>query len=462
MWRSATMAIIPQQTLFSWEIVDAASDCDRLKLVLDVLPDEPLMRSLEMKRDQGRDDYPVRAVWNSIIAGIVFQHPTIESLRRELMRNGELRQICGFNPCEGISAVPSSSAYTRFFRNLIASQQLLEDMFDELVTSLGVLLPDFGRLLAGDSKALVSAGKPTKRTRPDGRRDLDATHGKKEYHGRHKDGTPWKKVVAWFGYKVHLLVDATYELPIAWRVTQAHVSDTTEIRPLLHRTAQHHGEILARSEYLSLDKSYDSQRNNREILDTFGVKPLIDIRKGWKNGEITRAVPTMEFDRIVYDEQGTIFCVHPSHHDLRVTEVTPMVFEGFEADRGSHGVLKYRCPAAVYGLACPERDRCGRSSYGRVVRIPLELDRRHFVPLPRTTRKWSRLYATRTAVERVNSRLAGGYEFDHHCIRGLKKMTVRMGLALVIMLAIAVGSITRGVPAQMRQLVGRLPAIRAA
>ena len=46
------------------------------------------MQTLEAARGRGRDDYPVRAMWNSVLAGIVFQHPSIESLRRELSRNG--------------------------------------------------------------------------------------------------------------------------------------------------------------------------------------------------------------------------------------------------------------------------------------------------------------------------------------------------------------------------------------
>ncbi|GAW92753.1 IS4-like transposase, partial [Calderihabitans maritimus] len=48
------------------------------------------MRKLERKRGKGRNDYPIRAVWNSIIAGIIYQHPSIESLRRELLRNAQL------------------------------------------------------------------------------------------------------------------------------------------------------------------------------------------------------------------------------------------------------------------------------------------------------------------------------------------------------------------------------------
>lgn len=85
------MAIIPQKSLFSWEDVDNLGDLQRLKYVIDSLPDESLMRKLEKERGNGRDDYPVRATWNSLMAMIVFEHNGVESLRRELGRNGQLR-----------------------------------------------------------------------------------------------------------------------------------------------------------------------------------------------------------------------------------------------------------------------------------------------------------------------------------------------------------------------------------
>ena len=107
------MAII-RGSLFSWQEVFSESDLNRLNLVVNILTDEELMRHLEGLRDKGRNDYPIRAVWNSIIAGIVYEHRSVESLRRELKRNGELRDICGFDPILGEKAVPSSRAYNHF------------------------------------------------------------------------------------------------------------------------------------------------------------------------------------------------------------------------------------------------------------------------------------------------------------------------------------------------------------
>ena len=68
-------------------------------------------------------------------------------------------------------------------------------------------------------------------------------------------------------------------------------------------------------------------------------------------------------------------------------------------------------------------------------------------------RKWEREYKKRTAVERVNSRLDVSFGFEKHFIRGQKKMEVRVGLALCVMLAMAVGRIKEEHQELMRSLV---------
>ena len=109
------MAIIPQQTFLVWNEIEDLGDLERLRLVLEYMPDEKLVQYLEKMRKNGRDDYPVRAMWNSILAGIVYQHPTVESLRRELSRNGQLRFMCGFRS----GKIPGGYVYTRFLNKLL-------------------------------------------------------------------------------------------------------------------------------------------------------------------------------------------------------------------------------------------------------------------------------------------------------------------------------------------------------
>ena len=85
--------------LFSWENVELLPDLQRLKLVLDTLPSEAVIGALKARRGHGRNDFPVAAMFNALIAGIVFQHPSSSSLLRELHRGEKLAQLCGFNCC---------------------------------------------------------------------------------------------------------------------------------------------------------------------------------------------------------------------------------------------------------------------------------------------------------------------------------------------------------------------------
>lgn len=485
------MAILPQRQLFDWKQIEADSDINRLMLVLRSLPDEDLMRTLEKLRDKGRDDYPVRATWNALIAGIVYQHPNAATLLRELRRNAELRWACGFDPSLGAKAVPSDDAFGRFLATVVEQQPLVLGMFDMLVKQLGELLPDLGEKLAADSKAIQSAGKPQKKSseaeliecqptepskiptveprqrdpeqEPDRRRENDADWGVKSYHGKRADGTLWKKVVMWFGFKLHLLVDSTYEMPLAFKLTQASRSDSPELLPLVEQLKAKHPVISTHGQQLAADKGYDAAENKASLLDIYAMKPLIDHRQMWKDDpDKPRPLFPERADVFLYDEMGHVFCQCPTEQKGK-DEVRPMAFVGFEKDRLA---LKYQCPAAYADFKCIGRAQCeklaplGVGKNGRVVRVPLGLDRRIFTPIARHTHKWDKAYDCRTAVERVNSRIDRVLGFEQHTIRGLKKMETRVTLALAVMLAMAVGRIRANQAELMRSLTA--PVRRAA
>jgi len=436
------MAKLIAPYLFRWREVEAKSDLERLRLVLDHVPDEALMGKLEKHRKWGRDDYPIRPVWNSVLAGVVYQHQSIDSLRRELWRNGELRGVCGFDPHRGSGAVPPSWVYTRFLKLLLRFKAEIEGMFDHLVDELKRLLPDLGFSVAVDSKGVNSAGKPTKKAQRDGRRDTDADWGKKAYHGKREDGTLWEKVVTWFGYKIHLLVDTKYEMPIGYAVTRASASDTKHLLPLVEEVKKKHLEIYRDIDKAAADKGYDSEENCRRLYDEHGMKPVIDIRRMWRDKE-TKLLDPGCADNIVYDEVGTVYCICPKTGEQR-----SMSYGGFEKDRMA---LKYICPVKAYGLRCLGSDECEHAMKSE--RVSLEIDRRIFTPVSRSSYAWEREYKKRTAVERVNSRLDVSFGFEKHFIRGQKKMEVRVGLALCVMLSMAVGRIKEEHQELMRSLV---------
>lgn len=445
------MATLPQSQLFSWEHLQASSDLQRFALLLSAIPDEELMVALEEERRGRRDDYPLRAVWNSLLAGVIFQHPSIEALRRELLRNAELRQACGFNVLKGDLAVPPKYVYTRFLRKLYRRQEALDRMFAALVERLRRELPGFGRHLAIDSKAIPSHSQGRKN--PEESSDADAAWGVKSYRGLRENGSAWEKIKSWFGYKVHLIVDTEYELPVACEVTRASTSDMTRLLPMMEDLKKDHPELVEGAETLSGDKGYDSEENNRVLWDEYAIKPVLDIRSTWKEepGQ-PRLLDPDRVDTLFFTEGGKVLCRNLDT-DQESKNYAEMAFEGFEAERGC---LKYRCPAAALGLNCTEKEICNQGHHphhGRIVRIPLGENRRLFTPLARSSYKWTRIYKKRTAVERVNSRLDVSFGFERHFIRGRKKMEVRMGLALVVMLAMAVGWIQAGEREKMRSLV---------
>ena len=442
------MATIGQGSLFSWDMVDQSSEILRVKRVLDVLPDEQLIRTLIKERKGKRDDYPIEAVWNSLIAGVVVGHEGVASLIRELKRNAELREVCGFAPLAGEKAVPNDSVYSRLFVKLFQHQALVEEMFERLVTRLTELLDDFGLELGIDGKALPTHG----------RQDQDADVGVKTYKGVKKDGAPYEKVKTWFGYRLHLICDVNYELPVAFEVTKASVAESPKLISMVEDVEAKHPELLERTKSLAGDRGYDDGADKAELYDDYRITPLIDTRDlfSGKPAGPMRPLDEQSHDTIYYGPTGEVCCkVDPFAKDEDQRYV-PMQFMGYEADRQS---LKFRCPAAAYGIECKNRAACQcpfrvrDGEYGRVVRVPLERDRRLFMPTHRHSRNFEQGYNKRNAVERVNSRIDQVYGFEHHYIRGLKKMKLRMSLALIVMLATAVAWVEAGRKENARSLL---------
>jgi len=466
------MAIIHQQQLFSWKDVENLGDLERLRLVLKALPDEPLMQKLEAERGNGRDEYPIRAMWNSIIASYVFQHDSIEKLRRELLRNDRLRWLCGFDSLkEAQDAVGDPWNYTRFFQNVEKHPEELDAIFDRLVEQLYKILPDFGLHLAIDSTHIESHGRARGKETleklrcqgPDGRRDLDADWGKKTYECKKKDGTVVKKTFKWFGYKLHLLVDAIYELPIAYEVTKASGPDNKIGAQLIETWARGFPQMLSRCEALTGDRGYDDGKILKQLWvgndpdNPRRILPIIPKRNDWSKESKYDDRPLFEgVDNITYDCQGQLYCYcHQSGKRRK------MVYYGYEQDRDCQ---KWRCPVAAHNhvYKCESYGRCSKNkTYGRIVRVKRDFDPRTFLPIARTSMKFDRIYNERTSVERVFSRLDVDYGFENHYIRGQSKMHFRCGFALIVMLSMALGRSMENSKRKRNQEDKTAPSIRS-
>ncbi len=205
--------------------------------------------------------------------------------------------------------------------------------------------------------------------------------------------------------------------------------------------------MLQSAKFFSGDRGYDDTKLVTLCWDTYHIKPVIDIRNMWKDSDATRTLPGQT--TVTYNYRGTVFC-----HDPVTGATHSMSNGGFEEARHT---LKKRCPARFAGISCAGQDQC---PVAPGLRIPLETDRRVFTPLDRDSYKWDREYDHRTAVERVNSRLDVSFGFEVHTIRGLKKMRMRSGLALIVMLAMALGRIRQQHPKHLRSVVWSASGLR--
>lgn len=420
------MNIIPQMKLFGESEFEELGDLERLQKVLGTLNDAVLIRKLYKIRGKGRNDWPCEAMWNSFIASFLFEHETVESLLRELRRNRQLRALCGFEPkavkqADGsikIYVAPSQSAYSKFLKNLIACQKELDEMFTELVQYMYENLEHFGETLMIDGKAIQSYGtKPSKNKRSGHRGEHDADWCRKQYSASGANGETVVKIKKWFGFRLHLIADATYEMPVAFCVTKASNSEQAEAEKLLEEIEKVHEEWLKKCRYFLGDKGYDSGGIIRR-LEGKGIVPIIDIRNCWKDGEETHQYRDTN---LVYDYKGNVWYVE---EDGTKTE---LLYKGY--DKGTDSLR--------YGFKPQRKDK-------RIFRIKCEEERRIFTPVARNSHKWKRLYSRRTGVERINGRIDRDYQFEKHTIRGLSKMTMFLTVTFLVYLAMAKTKIELG------------------
>lgn len=243
---------------FSWDKVDDLPGLKRLKILFDALPDEKIIEHLHRERGRGRNDYPVWAMFRAVVAGIALGHVSVQSLVRELRRNPTLADICGFDPTpiEKVEkkleraqravravfvkspsryAIPAAWNFSRFISALTKAEEehgLITEMMGRMREDLFNLLPDFGKYLGYDGKAIRSnsTGRKNKKT---GRAwDPDADWGSHETISVDtRTGKTQKKVC--FGYGLHFIADTLYEIPVDFRVTRESRSEVKELEGMI-------------------------------------------------------------------------------------------------------------------------------------------------------------------------------------------------------------------------------------
>jgi hypothetical protein len=420
------MRIDVTRPLFAWECLDDSPSLVTIKHLLEAIPDGKLLASLQRARGKGRGDYPIHALWGVVVLRHALRHATNEACLAELRRNSGLRQLIGI---ESESGVPNKWNVSRFTEVLGEDPHRthMKTAFNEMIRLLGDVVPDLGEDVAGDSTTLNASRKGEAGANEEIAEGLpQASGGHKEYTD---DDGKVVKVVEWFGYKLHTLVDVRHEVVLGFDITDTKAGDGQILRTTL---AQAKANLPSRRiKTLAYDKAADDNQVH-ELLSEERIKPIIQNRQLWKE-EPERMLPGHDGNsNIVYDEAGTVFC----YDRVSVPMVRhPMSFIGHEPERGT---LKYRCPARHEGWECPMSEICNAGkSYGKTVRVPREIDLRRFPELPRNTKKFERLYKGRTAVERVNARLKVFWGADDGNIRGARRFHAQVGVVMLVHAAFA-------------------------
>ena len=416
------MQIPATAPLFAWAYLEDSPSLQALAKLLAVIPDGPLLTGLRAHRGHGRDDYPVETLWGVVLLTIMLRHLSVEACLDELRRNVGLRLLIGIRTAV---EVPKGWNMSRFLKTLGEPRflALAQEAFGFMVQRLGLAVPSLGAMTAGDSM-----GVSARRDRGAAPAELpQPTGGRKEYTDAQGRVT---KVVEWFGYKLHQVVDVRHEVALAYKITSTKEGDGETLPELADSAVAR--LPAGRLKSLAYDLAADSEPFHAALAQR-GITPVVKMRELWKTA-LDRPLPGHAAPPVAltYDEAGTVYCWDDSGP---VPVRRRMTYFGHE---GSRGTLKYRCPAVTAEWRCGCERKCGQGrTYGLTVRVKRQLDLRRFPPIPRATKTFERLYKGRTAVERVNGRLRLFWGADDGNISGAARFHAYVGAVMLVHLAFA-------------------------
>ena len=238
----------------------------QLHAVFQSIPDKALLTAL--KAPTGRPGYTVEILWKTYVAMFVLGLPTFAGLIRTLHNNPYIAIACGIISIEGI---PTKFAYSRFMRKLSQPKYvvMVKNIMRTLTRKLYETLPDFGKSVVIDSTDLKAWSNGAKNPKA----DTDATwSAKADTSGKPK---------FFFGYKLHVLADTKYELPIVANLKTASIADVRIAKPLLSQARFTYS--CFHPQYVICDAGYSSRKLRLSIKNQYFAQPIIKVNKRHKS-----------------------------------------------------------------------------------------------------------------------------------------------------------------------------------
>ena len=257
----------------------------QLHAIFDSIPDDDLLAAL--KAPTGRPGYTPEVLWKTYIAMTVLGLPTFASLIRALQNNPMLAIACGIISHEGI---PTKFAYSRFMRKLSQRKYvvMVKNISRSLTRGLYDTLPDFGKSVAIDSTDLKAWSNGSKNPVA----DPDATWAA-------KIDTAGKKKF-YYGYKLHLLADTQYEIPVAANIITASLSDVRVASRVLTQARVACSRFYP--DYVICDAAYCSRKLRLLIKQQYRAKPIIKVNPVHKKS----LFPETEEWQAIYSRRSSI------------------------------------------------------------------------------------------------------------------------------------------------------------
>jgi transposase len=237
----------------------------QLESVFRVIPEEHLLKSLK-EYYAGRNGYTHKILWRTYVAMTVLNLPSFASLIRTLENNPYIASVCGITN----GNIPSKFAYSRFLCKLQepCNLTIVKNMMRTLTRRCYDTFPEFGKIVAIDATDLKAWSNGSKKKKSD-----------KDAGWVVKGGTNGKKKFVW-GYKMHLMVDTSHEIPITASVTRGNMPDAYQATPLLSQARYITGRFYPT--YVICDAGYTSEKVRKAIKKHFGAKPIIKATKAQK------------------------------------------------------------------------------------------------------------------------------------------------------------------------------------
>ena len=357
---------------------------------LDAVDASELIRKIKAERTMGCPGYPPDALWRAYLASFILGLPSTNALIRRLQDEKEFRLLCGFG-----RDLPHRTTFNRFISRLDRHADLVQRCIASLIDQLAERLPHLGERVAVDSTTVRSHSNPNRKSRLTGEvSDLDASWTAKTTGAQANGKKEW-----YWGFKLHLAVDSTYDVPLFGYVTTAKRNDSPEMLPLLDKAMGLHDWM--KPEYVMGDKGCDALSNYLGVHERGGEFIAPQRRRRGEDKAVTREQASRE-----------IRCTPPTCMGGAMEYVRSDPYKG----------LLFRCRPDGCSLKREfpsSRSACKHLAWDSPANRGWTL-----VKLSMEPARWNHLYRQRQSVERVFKSLKESRRLERHYIRGLRRIAL--------------------------------------